>query len=136
MPLYTVLQPIKAGGKLYRPGSESVELDTSVADDLVRSGYLSLAPGVEQAAAPAVPAAPVLVIPDPEQLKSELAMPPGTPIQPPAEPPNEPASKPSAAKPPAGTPPKMEGKAGQKAGNKAATPRKVAAKKSTPAKPA
>ncbi|MGX9692928.1 hypothetical protein ACTJNK_21530 [Achromobacter anxifer] len=102
MPLYTVLQPIKAGGKLHRPGSESVELDASVADDLVRSGYLGLAQGAEQAAVP----------------------------------PNEPTSESSAAKPPAGTPPKMEGKAGQKAGNKAATPRKVAAKKSTPAKPA
>lgn len=136
MPLYSVLQPIKAGGKLYRPGSESVELDTSVADDLVRSGYLSLAPGVEQTAAPAVPAASVLVIPDPEQLKSELVMPPGTPIQPPAEPPNVPAPESSAAKPPAMTPPKVESKAGQKADKKTAAPRKAAAKKSTPAKPA
>lgn len=111
MPLYNVLQPIKTGGKLHRPGSDPVELDASVADDLVGAGYLSLA----QAAVPtAVPAALRIAFP---------------------EPPNGPAVT-SATETSATVPPKVETAAAKKAEKTAATPCKPAAKKATKAKTA
>lgn len=50
MPLYSVIQPIKVGGKVHKPGGDPVELSEEVAAGL--AGYVGPARD-EQAKAPA-----------------------------------------------------------------------------------
>lgn len=54
MPLYSVIQPIKVGGKVHKPGGDSVELSEEVAAGLV--GYVEPVRD-EQAKAPATASA-------------------------------------------------------------------------------